>query len=131
MEDMLNSKEPWRDLLEIALDAKATDPVVKKVSAQCSWGDYILVLTAGSQVHMRGIYGRLVDYVKNQDELMQHHHSGIKDENRWILMDLGSIIVHIMTKDAREFYNLEDVWFESPVLYREEDQSSSSSSSSS
>ena len=130
MEDMLNSKDSWRGLLEVALDAKATDPVVKDVSTQCSWGDFILVVTASSQVHMRGIYHRLVDYIKKQDVLVQQHHSGTKDENRWILMDLGSIIVHIMTKDARDYYSLEDVWFEAPVLYRDEDHSSSSSSSS-
>lgn len=127
MEDTLNSGAPWEPLLEVIQEAKGSDAVVQDMSAQCSWGDYMIVATAGSQTHMRGIYHRLMDYVKSQDDLMMHNHPGTKDENRWILMDLGSVVVHIMTKEAREYYSLEDVWFEAPVLHREEDHSSSSS----
>ena len=132
MVDMSNKTE-WENLLEVIQDAKGSDIVVLDMTAHCSWGDRMLIVTAGSQMHMRGIYGRIVDYVKNQDELAIYNHPRTKDENRWILVDLGSIVVHVMTKEAREYYNLEDIWFESPVLYREdptgEDESYSSSSS--
>ena len=87
----------------------------------------MILVSASSQMHMKGIYSRLADYVKTHEEFAMHNHPGTKDENRWILMDLGSVIIHIMTEEAREYYSLEDIWFESPVLYKEEDHSSSSS----
>ena len=127
MEDMSNKSVEWKELLDVALEAKGSNPVVMDMAAQCSWGDYMILVSAGSQMHMKGIYNRLADYVKAHDEFMMHNHPGTKDENRWILMDLGSVIIHIMTEEAREYYSLEDIWFESPVLYKEEDHSSSSS----
>ncbi|OQY34630.1 MAG: ribosome silencing factor [Spirochaetaceae bacterium 4572_59] len=128
MEDMLNNKAPWEELLEVALEAKAKDPVVQDVSGKSTWGDYMLLVTASSQVHMRGIYHRLVDYVKTRDDMTVYKQSGVKEENRWILMDLGSIVINIMTEEARDYYRLEDVWFDSPFLYKgKEDQSSKSS----
>jgi ribosome-associated protein len=127
MEDMSNKDNVWETLLQIVQDAKGMDPVVQDMSSQCSWGDYMIVVTAGSQTHMRGIYHRLMDYVKTQDVLMLHNHPGTKEETRWILMDLGAVVIHIMTEEAREYYSLEDVWFESPVLFRDQSHSSSSS----
>ena len=127
MDDMSNNKPVWEKVLEVVLDAKGENPVVLETSRQCSWGDYMLVVTAASQAHLRGIYGRLTDFIKDQNDLVPHNHPSVKDENRWLLVDWGDMVVHIMTKEAREYYNLEDIWFESPVLFRESDQSSSSS----
>ena len=33
-----------------------------------------------------------------------------KESNDWILLDLGDLIVHLMRKEAREFYDLEKFW---------------------
>ena len=32
------------------------------------------------------------------------------DGKRWILLDYGSVIVHVFTKNAREFYDLDRLW---------------------
>ncbi len=119
MEDMSN-KSVWQDIVDVVLDAKGVDPVVLDMSHQCSWGDYMVIVTAGSRMHMKGIYGRITEYLKERDDIAMHNHPETKQEDRWILVDMGSVVVHIMTSEAREYYSLEDVWFESPVLFREQ-----------
>ncbi len=119
MEGMLN-KDLWKELLDSILDAKGADPVVLDMTGHCSWGDKMIIVTAASRIHMKGIYGRIMDFIKNRDDLELLNHPETKQEDRWILVDLGSIVVHIMTTEAREYYNLEDIWFESPVLYKEQ-----------
>lgn len=40
-----------------------------------------------------------------------------KPESNWIILDLGSIIVHIMREETREKYSLEEMWEKSSVTY--------------
>jgi len=43
------------------------------------------------------------------------HEEGYSFSN-WILLDYGSVIVHIFLKEVREFYNLELLWADAPVV---------------
>ena len=36
----------------------------------------------------------------------------------WVLVDFGEIVIHIMLKTAREFYNLEDIYFDCELIYQ-------------
>lgn len=39
-----------------------------------------------------------------------------RDQRQWILMDYGSVLVHVMTTEAREYYRLEKLWGDAPKL---------------
>jgi ribosome-associated protein len=39
------------------------------------------------------------------------------DDSGWLLLDCGSIIVHIMLEELRSFYELEKLWFDAPIIY--------------
>ena len=39
-----------------------------------------------------------------------------RDEKTWILMDYGSVVVHVFTPEARDFYRLEKLWGDAPQL---------------
>ena len=39
-----------------------------------------------------------------------------RDEGSWILMDYGSVIVHVFSPEARDYYRLERLWGDAPVL---------------
>lgn len=39
-------------------------------------------------------------------------------ESGWVVMDYGDVVVHLMTQDQRDFYRLEALWSEAPVLLK-------------
>ncbi|MDC7232670.1 MAG: ribosome silencing factor [Spirochaetales bacterium] len=132
MDDTLNSKKGytyWGKVLEAVQDAKAQNPVVLDLEGHCSWTDYMIIVTATSRAHLRGVQQKVLEMLKENDDLVLRNNRNRKDEDQWILMDLGDLVIQIMTADAREYYDLESVWFEADSLYREEPEDHSSSSS--
>jgi iojap-like ribosome-associated protein len=88
--------------------------VVLDLSAQASWTDRFVVATATSSAHLRGLE-RFVDEEAARLGLDRLHRSSLADDDEWLLVDYGSVVVHVMTKTARAFYELEKLWFQAPV----------------
>jgi ribosome-associated protein len=90
-----------------------------------NWTDFFIIATASSKTHMDGMERHLKDYCREND--IDIFGSSRKDpEDEWRLVDLGWIIVHLMTAPTRDFYDLERLWH-----YSSKSSSSSQSSSSS
>jgi len=123
MEDTLNKLKGfkyWGKALEAVQDAKGLNAVVLDLEGQCSWTDYMIIVTATSRMHLRGIQQKVLEMLKDDENLILRNNKNTKNEDQWILMDCGSLVVQIMTAEAREYYDLEAVWFEAESLYREE-----------
>ncbi len=74
--------------------------------------DYFFICSGNSTTHIRTI----VDKIK---ESMKHAGmGGIRTEGydaaQWVLMDYGDVVVHVMSPEQREYYNLEEFWGEAP-----------------
>lgn len=78
--------------------------------------DYQVIATAGSerQVHAA------IDHIKQAFPEINGLHVEGADENRWLLVDLEDIIVHVMHKDEREYYQIEKIFFERQKIDIEE-----------
>jgi len=74
-----------------------------------NWTDFFVIATATSKTHMDGMDRFVKEYCRNND--IEVIGSSRKDQDEtWRLIDLGSIIVHLMTAETREFYELERLW---------------------
>ena len=91
-------------------DSKGQDVVVLDVSGLNSWTDYFVIVTITSGAHWQGLYKQVKDYIAEND--MQMHVTARKSPqgDDWNLIDLGTVVVHLMSKDARDFYELEKLW---------------------
>lgn len=105
-------------LLEIvykALDDKrAEDIVVLNMENISLLADYFLICNGNSDRQAQAI-------AREVQEKAQENGYDVKriegfDSARWILVDLGDIVVHIFHKDERAFYNLERLWGDAPQL---------------
>ena len=89
-------------------DIKAVDPVAINVRKISSLADYMVVASGTSKRHITAISEHIVEGLR-EDNI-----SGIKIEGQagddWLLVDAGDVIIHLMSSEAREFYDLESLW---------------------
>ncbi len=92
-------------------DKKARDVKVLRTAEQTVIADYFVICNGTSSTHIKA----LVDEVDKQ--LSEAGEPPIRREGLrsdiWVLMDFGSVIVHVFTDEARKFYNLERLWSDS------------------
>jgi ribosome-associated protein len=109
-----NSDEASLALGRVLAAHNGMDVIVLDLSAQAGWTDRFVIATATSGAHLRGLE-RLIDEEASALGLQRLHKSTLSDDDEWLLVDLGSIVVHVMTESARSFYELDKLWFQSPV----------------
>lgn len=99
-------------LLEIVLDTlderKGQNIKTINVQDKTSITDFMVLATGTSQRHIQSLSSYVVEKVKKNGLIPL----GIEGEqnSEWVLLDLGDIILHIMTAQTREFYQLEKLW---------------------
>ena len=99
---MLSAKEVAA-LAAKALDAKMGEDIrLIGITDISTLADFFLICTATSSTHVK----TLCDAVEEaMDEAGEGHRGGT-----WVLMDFGSLVVHVFTAEARKFYDLERLW---------------------
>ena len=107
-----NSGDTALALARILADHNGADVVVLDVAAQAGWTDCFVIATATSSAHLRGL-ARFVDEELAKLGLARLNRSSFSEDEEWLLIDLGNVVVHIMTEQARSFYELEKLWFQS------------------
>ena len=109
------SKKTLSELCNLSLiDSKAEDLLVLDVENISSFADKIIIATATSNRHAISISEKLVDCLKeNKFNIL-----GVEGEidSGWILVDCGDIVINIMRKEQREFYDLEGLWGENTLI---------------
>ncbi len=100
---------------EAADDRKAGDMLLLKVSEVSFMADYFLIVTGYSRAQLRAIAESIQDKVREHFNIVPMSTEGAAKGN-WVLVDYGDVIVHIMSPDDREFYNLEAFWSHGEVI---------------
>lgn len=89
-------------------DLKAKEITVMTVEHLTEVAERIVIANATSKRHVKALADKLGAAAKEAG-LMPLGREGDKDSD-WTLVDLGAVVVHIMTPQAREFYDLEGLW---------------------
>ena len=103
-------------IIDGASELQAYDLVLLDVRQACEFADYFVILSAQSPRQVRNLIDEIESLMKAQG--VRLHHIEGTHESGWTLMDFGDVIVHILTPDAREFYDLERVWPRAVELVR-------------
>ncbi|MDF1796808.1 MAG: ribosome silencing factor [Coxiellaceae bacterium] len=97
-------------ILHLLEDFKALDIQSLNISNISDFADTMIICTATSSRHCQAIYSKLMAELKSRGTEPYHRHSAA--DSRWILLDYCDVVVHIMLKDTRQFYELEKLWTE-------------------
>jgi ribosome-associated protein len=100
------------DTLKIAVtaadDKKAHDLVALDISEIASFASYFLICTGDSSRQMQAIADEIESRLKAED-IRPAHVEGYQNAE-WILIDCSDLVVHIFSKTARTYYDLERLW---------------------
>lgn len=103
-----------RAIARIAIEAKAMNVEALRVLELVEYTDWFVICSARSDRHGRAIYDLI------RDELREEGTRPLSAEGveagQWILVDYGSVVVHIFYEPVREFYALERLWADAPRL---------------
>ena len=97
-----------------AADKLATDIVAFDVSEQLIITDAMLLCTGNNDRQVRAIVDEIEDRLRAED-VKALHREGERD-GRWVLLDYGDMIVHVMHAEEREYYALERLWRDCPLV---------------
>jgi len=82
--------------------------------------DYFVICHGTSSTQVSSIALSVEETVKEQRGINAWHKDGYRNAI-WVLLDYGEIMVHVFQKEAREFYNLEELWADAKVTRIEEE----------
>jgi ribosome-associated protein len=99
-------------IAKAALDKKAEDVTVLDVRGLTGYADYFVVMTADSDRQASAI----ADHVEQTMKTAGISKVGVEgyETGRWILIDYGDVVAHVMSKESRGFYDLEGLWADAP-----------------
>ena len=109
-EELLQIKTAWK-----ALDDKfGTDIVVLDIRDISTIADCFIITSGGSPSQIKAMADEAAERLDSLG-LRLHHTEGMRTMN-WVLLDFGSIVIHIFDKENRGFYNLERIWSDGAVI---------------
>jgi len=76
--------------------------------------DYFLIVTGNSTTQIKAITDNLSEKLPELGVTILRV-EGLQ-EAKWVLVDCGDLVIHVMTPDQREFYNLERLWGDAKVV---------------
>lgn len=110
--------------LELALaaareaeDNRGQDILVLDMREQTSAFDFFVIATGTSNRQLRAMSDAIDDVLQKQ---LGHRRLGLEgyQDSHWILLDYGSVIIHLFDSKQRDYYRLEDLWAGAPRIER-------------
>jgi ribosome-associated protein len=105
-----------RRIVDLAEDKKAADIVLLEIGGLTALADYFVICSGSSERQLGAIADGIAETLR--DEGIRPIGREGSSNAHWMLLDFGSVVVHIMAPPEREFYQLERLWAEAPLLLR-------------
>lgn len=96
-------------------DKKAENIRILDLRGLSPIADYFVLCTALSTPQLRAVRDEIVEQMKEQHQTPPTVKDG-NFESQWIILVYGSVMVHILTPEKREYYALEELWGDAPEL---------------
>lgn len=100
---------------EVAIENNGTEVMVLDVCDQTALFDYFVLATGTSRRQLHAISEQIDDVLQKD---MGDHRIGIEgyEDSRWIVLDYGSVVVHLFDEETRSYYDLESLWADAKIV---------------
>ena len=115
----LNAESSPREMAQAIFDVldakKAYKLKVLRVNDQTVITDYFVIATGNSSTHVKSLGGE-VEYKLSLCGIDPLHYEG-RDSDGWVVLDYGFVMVHIFSRDLRDFYQLEKLYGDAEEIH--------------
>jgi len=101
-------------MAQAALDAKAEELIILDLRKLSFSFDFFLICNAASDRRIQTVTEEIQEQLSEKG--MRTRHSEGRPEGGWMLLDFGSVVGHVFSPEARQFYKLERLWADAPRL---------------
>jgi ribosome-associated protein len=112
-EVVIDSKELAIACAKACAEKKAENVAILDVSKSLAISEYFLVATGRNRRHLKSLSDAVREVVKaHRKRPIREEGSG--ESGRWLLLDLGDVIVHFFDEEARQYYDIDGLWADVP-----------------
>ena len=113
--DPMTPEELAQAIVEYAEDRKAVEIVQLDLRGMIGYTDYFVICSGRTERQTKAIHDAINEGLKSEHGRRPRRVEGLPGA-RWILMDYLDVVVHLFVPETREYYRLEQLWGEAPVL---------------
>ena len=103
-----------REIAKVLDEKKAMDIVAIKTEEVTIVSDYFVIASGTSNTHTKSLADDVEYEIKKRLDIAPEHIEG--RATGWILLDYGTVIVHLFQHEDREYYNLERLWSDASTV---------------
>lgn len=104
-----------RRIADLLDDKKAVEIAVLDLRGLANFADWFVFCSGRSDRQTKALHDAVREGMKEDPGMLPVHTEGER-ERRWILLDYGDVIAHIMIPEVRDYYRLEQLWGDAPRL---------------
>ncbi|MFD2530834.1 ribosome silencing factor [Gracilimonas halophila] len=115
-DDSPDSQEMVETITEALLSRKGKDITVLDVSELTTLTDFFVVCHGTSDVQIKALADAVEDDMREKIGERAWKKEGLQGRS-WVILDFVNIVVHVMSKEKRDFYGIERMWNDAKVTY--------------
>ncbi len=106
-----------RTLVDVLEDKKAEDIVLLDLAGHSVFTDFFIICTGTSERQLNALVDAIDEAAHKSHQLKSPRVEG-HPEGGWVLVDFGTVIVHVFSPAQRRRYKLEELWHDGKVMLR-------------
>ena len=111
----MTSEELAQRCAALALDKQALNVVALDLRGISTFTDFFVICSGASEPQLRAISSGITDGIQEENNIKPNAVDGYPT-SQWLVVDYGSVVVHVFHQVKREIYSLEDLWSDAPRL---------------
>ena len=105
-----------RDIVHALEDKKGEDIVLIDIKDIASFTDYFVLCTGTSDRMLDALASGAIDEVRKKYKKKSKKQGNSRDG--WVVVDFGDVVLHLLSPDQRDYYQIEELWEDGKVLLR-------------
>jgi len=110
----MDSTELKLTCIDTLEDLKAQDLLALDIKGISDFADWLIIATALSSRNTKAISNKVIECLKDKGQHIINVEG--QDESEWVLIDCGDVVINVMQKKTREYYDLESLWGETTLI---------------